>query len=88
MGATSLPETDTYLQATPTLADMPDARRLHGEQSTGRPCACNWQRDRFTPNQGLFGRAPKPALVLRGALPNGLKKELPTKSTEELEPFL
>jgi hypothetical protein len=37
---------------------------------------------------GMFGRASKLAPAPGGALPNGLKKELTTKSIEELEHFL
>jgi hypothetical protein len=33
--------------------------------------------------KGLFGRAPKLTPTLGGSLSNGLKNELPTKSTEE-----
>jgi hypothetical protein len=39
-------------------------------------------------SEGLFGRAPKPALALGEAISNCLKKELITKSAEKLEPFL
>jgi hypothetical protein len=35
-----------------------------------------------------FGRAPKLSPAPAKALPNGLKKELRTKSTEESESFL
>jgi hypothetical protein len=37
---------------------------------------------------GGMWRALKPAPALGGALPNDLKKELTTNSTEESEPFL